>query len=615
MNVFKTKLGLMAKLSGGWLAGIALLTHIIFWQSFWLPFSGKSVLMSLIFVGFGCGWLWYKHNWFKALKREISAFQWSNLRIWWPFLLFWAVLFAIIWKQMLVMEADGLYAGWVNIWGDWAAHLSYTTSFAFGDNFPPQLPIMAGHKFSYPFLVDFLSAILIKLKTSLLISMLLPSWVLSILLVIIVVEFGRKLTKSLKAGILTAYLFLLNGGVGFWWFLKDLKNLGPQQIITNLPREYTHLEQVNIQWINIITSQVVPQRGFLLGFSSAVLVYLLLWQFFNKKSVQSLRLAGWLTAMLPLIHAHSFALVNLIAAWLAGWQLLTARKQRSKILKQWLGFFLPVMLLGLPQAIYFYAAALGNNEFIRWQPGWMAYKDNSSVVIFWLKNLGLMALLVGGGFLTAKRRWKLFSLPFWMLFILANLYLWQPWEWDNTKILTHWYLMASVFGAWLIKSWLANKKVLVWGMATMVFGLSILAGGLDVWRLNQYQQRRLRFFSNENLMLAKWVKENIPAETVFLAADNHDHWLPTLTGRKIVLGFKGWLWTYGINYGQRENEVKIMFSGGEKARALFKKYKVDYLVIGPMERNQQINVNEEFFEKNFSPILKKYNNIIYRINY
>ncbi len=44
----------------------------------------------------------------------------------------------------LRLHARGLYAGYVNIWGDWAAHLSFTGSFAYGHNFPTRVPDRPG---------------------------------------------------------------------------------------------------------------------------------------------------------------------------------------------------------------------------------------------------------------------------------------------------------------------------------------------------------------------------------------------------------------------------------------------------------------------------------------
>ena len=64
-------------------------------------------------------------------------------------------------SQAYVYKADGLWAGYVNIWGDWAAHLSFAGSFAYGHNFPPQFPIDPGNHLGYPFMIDFLAADLV----------------------------------------------------------------------------------------------------------------------------------------------------------------------------------------------------------------------------------------------------------------------------------------------------------------------------------------------------------------------------------------------------------------------------------------------------------------------
>lgn len=92
------------------------------------------------------------------------------------------------------------------------------------------------------------------------------------------------------------------------------------------------------------------------------------------------------------------------------------------------------------------------------------------------------------------------------------------------------------------------------------------------------------------------MRNNTEADSIWLVASNHDHWLPTLTGRKIVPGFKGWLWTYGINYLEQEKAVEAIWQGGSEAKNLLEKHKVDYVVIGPMEKNKEIN--EQWLEEN-----------------
>ena len=513
----------------------------------------------------------------------------------------WVILFLIIWTKMLVLEPDGLYAGWVNVWGDWAAHLSYATVFGYGSNFLLEMPILAGAKFSYPFLADWFSGVLMKMGVSMVLSMILPGFVLSMVLVLVLVKLGEKILKSFKAGVIISLLFLFNGGLGFWWWLKDISVLGFFETMRTLPHEYTHLEgQANIQWINMISSQVVPQRGFLMGFPLAILVYVMLWQSFLKKKGKKLLLAGLITAALPLIQAHSFVLVSFVAFWLMVIEVIKKKKITLLFLVKWMWFWLPIMLLGFPQVWYFYGGSLRSQGFIRWQPGWMTYKDQSNWIWFWVKNLGFSLGLTLVGIKLASKKLRLFSLPFWGLFLMANLWIFQPWEWDNTKILTHWYLMASVLGAMAVVKGLKNKKTLIKGITIIVLILSIWAGFLDTWRLGQYQQRRIKFFTNQELQLAEWVKNNTKREAKFLTADNHDHFVPVLTGRKIVLGFKGWLWTYGLDYLRQEKAVKLLFEGGEKAIKTIEDFEIDYVVIGPKEKAKEIN--EQFYEDNFEAV-------------
>lgn len=539
------------------------------------------------------------------------------------FFVFWLILFLVIWSKMLVVEPNGLYAGWVNIWGDWAAHLSYATSFGYGQNTPLEMPILFGAKFSYPFFSDFLSGVLMKFGVSMIKAMLLPSFILSMALVASLVYLGKKIVGSIRAGMITSLLFLFNGGLGFWWFLKDIKDLGFIEVIVNLPREYTHLEKLaNIEWINIISSQVVPQRGFLMGFPMAVVVYILLWRKFeNKKMIRGLMAAGLFTGFLPLIHAHSFVMVIFVAAMLMVMEVWRLKREGSELnigkfgtivqlIKEWSWFWLPIVLMGAPQVWYFYGGSLGKEGFIRWQPGWMA---EGNIGWFWIKNLGVSLVLAIAGMKLASKKLRKFSLPFWGMFLMANLWIFQPWEWDNTKILTHWYLMACVLGSVTVTVGLKHKKRLMGVLVGIGLILSIWSGFLDTIRLTQYKNIRLRFFETQELLLAEWVKNNTERDSRFLTADNHDHWVPVLTGRKIVLGFKGWLWTYGLDYSKQEKAVNKMFEGGVETKKVLKEYGVDYVVISKMERVKKIN--ESYYEDNFEMVYKLGDTKIFQVRY
>src|SRR3989344_6656867 len=166
------------------------------------------------------------------------------------------IYFFSVFSRLLFYEKNNLVAGWINVWGDWAAHLSYTASFVWGNNFPPSLIIFSGQVFSYPFMADFLSAILVNLGVNLSKSLMIPSFVLTTSAFISFSYLAHLFLKKITAAGIATLLFFLNGGLGFFYVLV----LGVNS------SEMTKIFSENIQWISVISSQFIPQRGFTLGF-------------------------------------------------------------------------------------------------------------------------------------------------------------------------------------------------------------------------------------------------------------------------------------------------------------------------------------------------------------
>ena len=304
--------------------------------------------------------------------------------------------------------------------------------------------------------------------------------------------------------------------------------------------------------MNFITAQLIPQRSQLLGLVVAGLIYLLLW----RKQLIS---AGILAGLLPIIHAHSYLVTLMIGAWF-GWK-----------------FLLPALFLGLAQIAYIYGFDSGK-DFLAWDPSWL--KE-------WWRLEPMLPLLIWG-LISAPPKLKKFSLPFWLMFVLANLFRFQPYDWDNTKLFIHWYLIASIATALVLVRWK------LFGL--FILPLLIFPGVREVAKIAK-NSHQYQFFNLTQLAVAEKVRSVTPPPAVFLTASNHNHWLPALTGRKIVMGYPGWLWTYGINYREREREVKEIYETGDKN--LLKKYPVDYLVIGPDEKTLWPKLNEAYFTANF----------------
>jgi uncharacterized membrane protein len=94
----------------------------------------------------------------------------------------------------------------------------------------------------------------------------------------------------------------------------------------------------------------------------------------------------------------------------------------------------------------------------------------------------------------------------------------------------------------------------------------------------------VQFTDPGGLRVAEWVRQNTSPTAVFAVADQHDNPIPTLAGRREVIGYPGWLWTYGLaDYVQKGQDNLAILKGDASASALARKYGVDYVMIGPQE--------------------------------
>src|SRR5207245_8448479 len=166
-------------------------------------------------------------DWSAARRRWMSG--WRAPGHPWPLLAVlvvcgaWTVYFL---HQAYVYTPSGLYTGYVNVWGDWAAHLSFAGSFAYGHNFPPQYPIDPGHRLGYPFMIDFLAADLIPLGLSLTQALTATSGALGLALPGVIFLAALRFTAGRAAAAIAVFVFLLSGGLGVVYLLGELQRCG-----------------------------------------------------------------------------------------------------------------------------------------------------------------------------------------------------------------------------------------------------------------------------------------------------------------------------------------------------------------------------------------------------
>jgi hypothetical protein len=299
--------------------------------------------------------------------------------------------------------------------------------------------------------------------------------------------------------------------------------------------------------------------------------------------------AGVIAGMLPLIHAHSFAVVIGVAACLA---VLSADRWI------WLPFFAWSFSLGLPQ-IWWVAHSSGvqAGTFVDWSFGWDRGEQNA--FIFWLKNTGVLIPLIivalswRGESPLVPQKLRLFYLPFVLCFVVPNLFRLAPWIWDNIKVLVYWFI-ASVPIVALVLVRLAQGRRWRGALAAALFISLTLAGALDLWRVASGAFES-RIFDREGIEFARVVVESTSPKSLILHAPIHNHPI-ALTGRRSLMGYPGHVWSHGLDAGPREADIKRMYSGGAEAASLLTRYQIDYVVLGPSERFQ-MPTNERFFER------------------
>jgi len=121
-------------------------------------------------------------------------------------------------------------------------------------------------------------------------------------------------------------------------------------------------------------------------------------------------------------------------------------------------------------------------------------------------------------------------------------------------------------------------------LATALLAMLVLAGALDLARASDYSISAVQFTDAHGLEVADWVRGHTSPNSVFVVAPEHNSPIPTLAGRRELIGYPGWLWTYGMpDYVQKGDDDKRILDGDPTALDLVKKYGIDYVMIGPQE--------------------------------
>jgi hypothetical protein len=599
-------------------SGTLVLSWVLFLTTLLVGYGGSQILT--LTLSAGCvmylGLMtWRQHrtlHWrtqvITALKKTVLSLKNHAAAV--VIFLIWSVIFAqLAVTHNFLQQPSGLVSGG-GAYGDLALHATFTQYFALQPSLDLDSPVYASEKTTYPFLLNFFAGQLLRTGMTLQQSLIVTSLPFMLIFVLFLWRAVRSAGGNTLAWSLAAAFFLLNGGVGIVHFFQDWQTaaLPLWEFLLNQPLQYAHLADKNIHWSNILADYFLPQRSSVIGLGLASLFFATFFRAWHSKAARYHELLGVsiLIGIIPFFHVHTYIALFPLLVWCVGW-LWHAR--RISLREGLILIGIPVVL-ATPQ-LYWQFFHTFSESFVRFHLGWMS--TQSSVLTFWLRNWGAGVLLWLISSLTLARSKKVtpqlvILFPLLVLFGITNIVIFQPHDYDNMKLMLFSYLAVCLISAIEIEKWKVQKKI---GKAqVLLLAIAVtLTGAVSVVR---EMTLRWPIADNGAIAIAERLKSETDPTKIFLTADNHNHPVPMLAGRKVLLGYRGWLWTHGVEYQQVERDVAIIFEGRPRALELLASYQVGYVFISSLER-EQFSVNTRFFDDTFEKIVIDQDTSVYKV--
>ena len=512
-------------------------------------------------------------------------------------------------------EVDGTLHVGQSTYGDLCMHLSIATSLR-GSALPADYNILPGTTLGYPILTDATATTMLLFGASIQAAMIVPAAVMSALVYCGYLIFAREVTRNTPAAVVAAVLLFFNGGLGF---LYDFDLSGHDfskitEIFTGYYKTPANQPEYNLRWSNLVCDLLLPQRTFLGGWTLLLPALYFARSALRRHETRDYLLATLFASALPMVHTHSFAALGLYCAGSCVYQFVADPENRRKLMRG-AGMFLGLTLVcALPQVISSTLKQATREGFVRLHFNWVNYTDEGFVDFypwFWAKNIGLPLLAMICALLEWKKRDRMDFVGAACIFVVAELVLFQPLDYDNNKLFYIWYLLilpaagSACVGVWRRLRGTRSRALL----AALFLAGSTLSGALSIARecVSDYQ-----LFSAADVAAAEYIEENTDPDDMFLTGLHHNNPVYALAGRDVVCGPSLFLYWHGLDYMSRDARVRAFYADPENNLDLLREYNVKYIVSGSAER-YELSSNEEALDALFELIYDEMGTKIYRV--
>ena len=503
--------------------------------------TGVSILISL-----GIGILLCGKSSIKRLKSLIK-----EDRMGMPKALFLATFTIFIIMDLVIVTTlftknGAIYCANINTCSDLSYHIGIGNSIIY-THFPPKYLFTIQTKNIFPFITDLYASLLIYYGMPLVSAIYVQDILLFFSLTFLVAFTAFELTKKQAVAIITELIFWFENNYAValplyavWKYLPNVIKAiqGPNSLLAIYGIYKLHglaelIETTHFMidaWTNIFYVMLLPQRDFLLGLSFGMLILYLAYKvwFLNKEENKSdLIMLGLLTGMLPLIHPPTLIVIIIAQAFLLAYDVIGILRKKSKfgrIAKKWIFIIAPAIAFAVPQIIYMLSQKLATGWYHFIYLDLIYYGNNLlstiglSIIHFvasWIEFLGIPAILALIGIKYAKQDLKLFSMPFLILFILINVYTFQPNAADENKMGVYILFILAIFSAYALEA-LWRKGI--FSKALVVFLILITIGGF-ISPYYYWITKPFVLFSKPQLETAQFILNNTSPNSIFATND------------------------------------------------------------------------------------------------
>jgi hypothetical protein len=239
--------------------------------------------------------------------------------------------------------------------------------------------------------------------------------------------------------------------------------------------------------------------------------------------------------------------------------------------------------------------------------------EMDSYLWFYVKNMGMVALLIIPAMIKATKRSLILLSPAILIWFIAEFIVFQPNVYDNNKLLYPAYGFLCCIVADYINSLCKQMKVDSYRRILLTVILVLSTSSALLTMIREFRSE-YELFPKSQVELSQFVEENTPPDAIVLTNDRHNNVISCLTGRNILCGTGAFLFYHGIDYTSRMDDIKLIYENVEEREELLKQYKVDYILVGPEERASYPDLQEELIRQRYPNIYQENEIVLYAVS-